>query len=151
MEGPQLDDQLAGPTYLEGLPYVDKNRVAVVGCSYGGLQTLMGAASGAGYKAAVVLSPGAESWEGNPLLQEALIKKVSDINISVFIIHPAQDASLAPGYALGPQFQQLGKPYRLKIFPPFGTAVQHCFGGGDTPGVEVWGADALTFLGNVLH
>ena len=153
MAGPQLDDQLSGLTYLESLPYVDKDRLAVVGCSYGGMQTLFGAASGKGYKAAVAISPGAESWDGNPLLQQALIKLVSSIDIPTFIIHPAKDASLAPGFALGPQFQQLGKTYGLEIYPPFGTATMHCFGGGGgtTLGIDVWGPAALSFLSNVLH
>lgn len=148
MEGPQLDDQLSGLTYLKSLSYVDANRLAVVGCSYGGIQTLLGAESGAGYKAAVAMSPGAESWEGNPLLQQRLIKAVSGINIPTFVMHPAKDASLAPGYALGPEFQRLGKPYGLEIFPPFGKAVDHCFGGGG--GRFVWGPEALSFLSNVL-
>lgn len=153
MAGPQLDDQLSGLTYLESLSYVDKNRIAVVGCSYGGMQTLFGAASGKGYKAAVALSPGAESWDANPILQQALIKLVSSINIPTLIIHPAQDASLAPGYALGPEFQRLGKTYGLQIFPPFGTAVQHCFAGDpkNPIGISLWGPAALSFLSNVLH
>lgn len=146
-EGPQLDDELAGLTYLKNLPYVDKNRLAVVGCSYGGMMTLLGAASGGGYKAGVALSPGAESWR-NPAIQQMLGKAVNGINIPVSIIHPAHDASLEPGLTLGPQLQQLGKPYGLEIFPPFGTAVEHCFGGGD--GGAVWGPEALTFLSNVL-
>jgi carboxymethylenebutenolidase len=151
MAGPQLDDQLSGLTYLQSLPYVDQSRLAVVGCSYGGMQTLWGAASGKGYKAAVAISPGAESWNANPLLQQALIKLMSNINIPTLIIHPAHDASLAPGFALGPQLQQLGKTYGLQIFPPFGTSVDHCFGGGTTPGNNVWGPAALSFLSSVLH
>lgn len=150
MEGPQLDDQLAGLAYLKNLPYVDKNRLAVVGCSYGGIQTLLGAERGAGYKAAIAMSPGAESWNGNKPLEDRLIRAVSGINIPVLIIHPAKDASLAPGYALGPEFQRLNKPYGLKIFPPFGseTSQGHCFGG---EGSQIWSPDALAFLSNVLH
>jgi len=47
----------------------------------------------------------------------------------------------------------LGKTYGLQIFPPFGTAVMHCFGGGgkDTLGIDVWGTTALSFLNNALH
>ncbi|HUI87146.1 MAG TPA: prolyl oligopeptidase family serine peptidase [Anaerolineales bacterium] len=152
MGSQELDDQLAGYTYLLSLPYVDKNRTAVVGCSYGGIETLLGAESGPGYKAAVALSPGAESWNGSPLLPPRLLKAVDDINIPTLIIHPAQDASLEPGYTLGPEFQRLGKPYGLQIFAPFGKAVQHCFGGGSPgEGESIWGPDALSFLSNVLH
>jgi len=41
LEGEQLDDQLAGLAYLKSLPYVDQSRLAVAGCSYGGIQTLL--------------------------------------------------------------------------------------------------------------
>ena len=48
LEGEQLDDQLAGQAYLKSLPYVDQSRLAVAGCSYGGIQTLLAAERGAG-------------------------------------------------------------------------------------------------------
>jgi dipeptidyl aminopeptidase/acylaminoacyl peptidase len=147
----QLDDELAGLTYMKSLSYVDPNRIAVVGCSYGGIMSLLGAESGAGYKAAVALSPGAESW-ANPNLQKRLLQAVDNIKIPTLILHPAQDASLLPGLTMGPEFQQLGKPYGLQIFPPFGGAVEHCFGGGGRgAGFQVFGPDALMFLSNVLH
>ncbi|MGA7194121.1 MAG: prolyl oligopeptidase family serine peptidase [Anaerolineales bacterium] len=153
MEGPELDDQLSGLNYLESLPYIDKNRIAVVGCSYGGTQTLLGAEHGGGYKAAVAMSPDAESWDAVPFMQQRLLKAVDNINIPTLIVHPAHDASLEPGLTLGPEFQKLGKPYALQIFPPFGTAVMHCFGGGgkDALGIDVWGTTALSFLSNILH
>src|SRR5258706_2709512 len=72
MEGPQLDDQLAGLTYLKNLGYVDKNRLAVVGCSYGGIETLLAAERNVGFKAAVAESPGAESW-ANKYFQARLL------------------------------------------------------------------------------
>jgi carboxymethylenebutenolidase len=148
METQQLDDQLAGQAYLKSLPYVDKNRLGVIGCSYGGIQTLLAAERGAGYKAAVAMSPAAESWLGNPLLQQRLIKAVSGINMPVILIHPAKDASLLPGPALAQEFQRLGKPYELKIYPPIGTPEQqsHCFGGAVAHGQEIWAADVLAFL-----
>src|SRR5437867_5093829 len=34
-----LDDQLAALKYLQSLPYLDKNRIAVMGFSFGGIQT----------------------------------------------------------------------------------------------------------------
>jgi dienelactone hydrolase len=151
METEQLDDQLAGLAYLKSLPYVDLNRLGVIGCSYGGIQTILAAERGAGFKAAVAMSPGAESWEANKPLQDRLIKAVSGINIPVFLIHPAKDVSLEPGIALGKEFERLGKPYLLKIFPEIGTEEQqgHCFGG--VPGNEIWGPDVLAFFGEYLH
>jgi carboxymethylenebutenolidase len=151
MAGPQLDDQLAGLAYLNSLPYVDKDRLAVTGCSYGGIQTLLAAERGAGFRAAVAISPGAESWNGNKYLQDRLIKAVDGINMPVFLLHPEKDANVAPGYVLGQEFQRLGKPYGLEIYPPFGPSDEqgHCFGGAK--GYHTWGPDVLWFLSNTLH
>ncbi len=151
LEGPELDDQLAGLAYLKSLPYVDKNRLGVIGCSAGGTQTLLAAERGEGYKAAVAMSPGAEDWGANPVFQQRMIKAVSGINIPVFLIHPAKDVSLLPGQTLAKEFQRLGKPYELKIYPDtVGTPEQqmHCFGGGR--GVEIWMPDVLPFFGKYL-
>ena len=55
MEGPQLEDQLAGLAYVKKLAYVDSNRLVVAGCSYGGIETLLAAERGAGLKAAMAM------------------------------------------------------------------------------------------------
>ena len=148
METEQLDDQLAGLAYLETLPYVDKNRIGVVGCSYGGIQTVLAAERGADYKAAVALSPGAESWQGNQPLQDRLKLAADNAKIPVLLIHPAKDASTDPGYALAQEFIKSGKPYGLYVFPPIGPEDKqaHCFGGG----INIWAASALQFLDNYL-
>ena len=153
METEQLDDQLAGLAYLKSLPYVDVNRIGVIGCSYGGIETIFGAESDtAGYKAAVAMSPAAESWQGNKYLQDRLVKAVSGIDIPVFLIHPAKDASLEPGKILGAELERLGKTYELKIYPEdVGTEQQqeHCFGGPG--GAEIWSADVLAYFAQYLH
>ena len=151
MEGEQLRDQLAGAAYLKTLPYVDANRLVVAGCSYGGIQTLLGAASAGAYKAAVSISPGAESWNGHQQIQQMLIRAVDRTNIPVLIIHPEDDANVAPGYALGQELQRLHKPYALHVYPPFGTAAEHghCFGGAQ--GMHIWAADAIQFLHDALR
>jgi len=43
LETSQLDDQLAGLAVVKGQPFVDGKRLVVAGCSYGGIQTLLGA------------------------------------------------------------------------------------------------------------
>lgn len=151
MEGPQLDDQLAGLDYLKGQSYVDTNRLAVVGCSYGGIETLFAAEKGAGFKAAVAESPGAESWDANLALQQRLLTAVDNINIPVFLLHPQKDASVSPGYTLGQEFQKLGKPYQLEIYAPYGSTDQqgHCFGGA--AGFQTWAPEVLRFLKYFVH
>ena len=84
MEGPELNDQLNGLNWLETQSYVDQNRVAVMGCSYGGIQTLLGAASdNANYKVAVAISPAAKSW-GNLPVRQMVLDTVNGIDIPTF-------------------------------------------------------------------
>jgi carboxymethylenebutenolidase len=150
METNQLEDQLAGLAYLKALPYVDTNRLGVVGCSYGGIETLLAAERGAGFKAAVAVSPAAESWDGNPELRARLGNAVRKITMPVFIIHPAKDASLSPGKELSAVQEKLGKPHEFKIFPATGPVAEqrHCFGGAQ--GTHVWAPDAIAFLKKYL-
>ena len=152
LAGEQLDDQLAGLAYLKGLPYVDQSRLAVAGCSYGGIQTLLAAERGAGYKAAVAISPAALSWNGNPSLRDRLILAAQKTQIPVFLIQPPKDASLEPSRVLGREFQRLGKSYTGKIYPEDIPAnVQtHCFGGIRT-GSHIWAKDVLEFLQEALR
>jgi hypothetical protein len=121
-----------------------------MGCSYGGIETVFAAERGAGYRVAVAISPGAESWEGNKLLQARMIKAVDGIKMPILIIQPSADTSLEPGKVLGAELQRLGQPYQLKIFPPSGTPALdgHCFGGA--AGGKIWAPDALAFIAGVL-
>jgi dienelactone hydrolase len=48
-----LEDQVAALQYLQTLPYVDKNRIAVMGFSFGGIQTMLAVERGPGYRVAV--------------------------------------------------------------------------------------------------
>ncbi len=150
LETEQLDDQLAGLAYLRSLPFVDTSRIVVTGGSYGGIQTLLGAERGAGYRAAVAISPAAMSWEGNPLLRTRLLEAVGKIEIPVMILQPPKDDSLEPSRVLGAEFRRLGKPFVGKVYPPEGPEDEqvHCFGGAK--GRHVWAQDALTFLEQVL-
>ena len=67
------------------------------------------AEKGAGYKAAVAISPGSESWDSNKYLQQALTNAVSSINIPVFLIHPEKDTSVAPGLCACPGIPEARK------------------------------------------
>ena len=151
LESGQLRDQLAGLAYVKQLPFVDATRIAVAGCSFGGIETLLGAESGAGYKAAVSLSPGAQSWADNPFLQERLVKAVQRSDVPTLLLQPAKDASLEPSRVLGKAAALAGKPLTAKVYPATGPreAQTHCFGGGK--GKDVWAEDAKAFLAQHLR
>jgi dienelactone hydrolase len=146
LETEQLDDQLAGLEYVKHLGYVDTSRLVVAGCSFGGIETLLGAERGAGYKAAIAISPAAQSWANNLLLRDRLVHAVQRISIPVFLLQPAKDDSLEPSRVLGAEFTRLKKPYVGKIYPADGPEEEqrHCFGGAR--GMHVWANDALAFV-----
>jgi len=151
LESSQLDDQLAGLAFVKTQPFVDTTRLVVAGCSYGGIQTLLGAERGAGYRAAVSISPAALSWRGNPDLRERLKKAVARISIPVFLIQPPKDASLEPARVLGPLLEKRSSSNRVKIYPAEGPEDRqlHCFGGAK--GMHVWAADVIAFLKDVVR
>ena len=151
LETEQLDDQLAGLAYLKTLPYVDSSRLAVAGCSFGGIETLLAAERDVGYKAAIAISPGALSWQHNPELQRRLVRAVRNINIPVLLLQPAKDASLEPSRVLGGEFRRLGKSFSGKVYPAVGPEDEqrHCFGGAK--GMHIWAQDALEFLSGALR
>jgi len=100
----------------------------------------------AGYVAAISISPAALSWEGNPLLQQRLVRAVQKIDIPVLLLQPAKDASLEPARILGAESARLSKRLTSKIYPATGPASEqaHCFGGAK--GMHVWAKDAKAFL-----
>jgi dienelactone hydrolase len=146
LETSQVDDQLAGLAFLKGQPFVDTTRLVVAGCSFGGIQTIFGAARHVGYRAAVPISPAALSWENSPELQTRLKDAVSKIDIPTFLIQPAQDASLEPAKVLGPILTRRNAANRVKVFPGTGPDAQqkHCFGGAQ--GMHIWGPEAVAFV-----
>ncbi|HLF69629.1 MAG TPA: prolyl oligopeptidase family serine peptidase [Actinomycetota bacterium] len=145
----QLDDQLAGLAFVRQQLFVDPARIVVAGWSFGGIQTLLGAESDAGYCAAVSISPAAMMWAGNPDIRARLKTAVIRIRIPVFLIQPPKDASLEPARVLGPKLEQRNKLSRVKIYPAEGPEDEqvHCFGG--PKGVHVWASDVLAFLNEV--
>lgn len=146
LETSQVDDQLAGLAFLKHQPFVDTTRLAVAGCSFGGIQTLFGATRNAGYRAAVSISPAALSWNNSVDLQNRLKAAVAQIDIPVFLIQPPKDASLEPARVLGPILEKRNKANRVKIFPADtpDALQQHCFGGA--AGMHIWGPEAVAFI-----
>jgi carboxymethylenebutenolidase len=144
----QVADQLAGLNYMRSLSYVDSGRIAVAGCSYGGIQTVLGAEANPGYRVAVDFAGAAQSWQGNPILQQRLIRAMQGITIPMFLLQAENDYDLAPTNTLSAELTRLGKPFQAKIYPPFGTTHEEGHGGFcEGGGTNIWGPDVLQFVG----
>jgi carboxymethylenebutenolidase len=151
MGSEQLSDQLAGLAYAKKLAFVDTTKLVVAGCSYGGIETMLAAERGAGFKAAMPISPAALSWRGHTVLQQRLIHAVDRIDMPVLLIQPPKDASLEPAKVLGEEAKRAGKTrFTAKVYPPTmpDSEQVHCFGGAK--GMHNWAAEALDFFGGVL-
>jgi hypothetical protein len=68
----QTGDVLAAIEYVGALPFVDRAHVAVAGCWFGGIVSLLAAERGEGIDAAVDFAGGAMSWARSPELQERM-------------------------------------------------------------------------------
>ncbi len=139
-----LDDQLAGLAWLRRQPFVQPGRIAVMGTSFGGVETVLGAEHGT-YCAAIDVSGGAESWAQAPELQSLMEQAVVNSRAPIFFFQPRNDYNLAPSRTLAAAMKRAGKVFKLKIYPPYGKSVgeAHSFGyfGG-----RIWGKDVFRFL-----
>jgi carboxymethylenebutenolidase len=145
-----LGDQLAALSYLKQLSYVDTGRIAVAGCSYGGIQTVLAVESNAeqnlALRVAVNFAGAAQSWRGSSSLRTRLITAVRKATIPVMFVQAENDYDLTPSRVLSAELQQLGKPYKLAIFPPYGNTREEGHGVFCSRATDVWGDEVLAFL-----
>jgi carboxymethylenebutenolidase len=142
----QVDDVLAGLNFLKSQPFVDPTRIAISGCSYGGIETLLAGERELGVRALVPFAPGAMSWENNQPLQDRLIRAVQVAKFPVFLIQAENDYSVGPSRALSKAAEKKDKDFRSKIYPAFGKGHQDGHWGFCSSATDVWGADVLAFL-----
>src|SRR6266700_240536 len=142
----EVDDVIAALNYLKSRPFVDPGRIAISGCSYGGIQTLLAGERDLGVKALVPFAPGAMSWQQNQLLQSRLIRAVDLARAPVFLIQAQNDYSLGPSHVLSQEANKKHKDFQSKIYPAFGSSHQDGHWGFCSSATNVWGADVLAFL-----
>ena len=145
LENRDMDDALSGLKFLRALRYVDAGNIALVGHSFGGSLTVLLAEREPNLRAVVVFSGAGYSFDRSPALRARLLTAMDRIAAPVFFIHAENDYSLSSGKVLDARREQIGKPHRLKIYPPIGRTVDD---GHDFLhlGVNIWEPDVFAFL-----
>jgi len=145
----QLQDQIAALNYLKSVPEVDVQRIAVAGCSFGGIQTVLMAEKGLGLRAAVDFAGAAQTWDNAPDLRQRMLQAVKQAQMPVFFIQAKNDYDTAPSRDLASAMEKSSKPHALQIFPNFGKthqdAHEFCIHGSD-----IWGPAVLDFLSQAM-
>jgi len=141
--------------YLKRLPGVDPQKIALAGCSYGGIQTVLaleaGADGQASFRAAIDFAGGAQTWRHSVALQQRMLAAVRSATVPVMFVQAENDYDLSPSHALAKELGKLGKPHKLAIYPPYGASVRDGHGGFCGRGEAVWGRDVLAFLDTALQ
>lgn len=145
LENGDMTDALAGLKFLRELPEVDVRKVAVIGDSFGGSLTLLLAEREPKLRAVVIFAGAGYSWDRSQELRERLFAAVARIQEPVFFIHATNDYSVGLGKELDARRAQLGKPHRLKIYPPIGKTAEEGHGFLYL-GVSIWDPDVFGFL-----
>jgi len=145
LENREMDDALSGLKFLRALFYVDARNVAAIGHSFGGSLTVLLAEREPNLRAVVVFSGAGYSFDRSPELRARLLAAIDHVAAPVFFIHAENDYSLSSGKVLDARREHIGKPHRLKIYPPIGHTVDD---GHDFLhlGVNIWEPDVFAFL-----
>jgi dipeptidyl aminopeptidase/acylaminoacyl peptidase len=146
----QNDDVMAAVAYAASLPHVDPKRIAVSGCSLGGIESLLAAERGTGIVAAVDFAGAAMTWSTNTPLQERMKSAARNAKVPVFFVQAQNDYDTTPSLVLSALMKSAGKPVRVHVFPANGTTHEQghafCHGGSD----PVWGEEVLAFLRDAM-
>ena len=139
-----LQDQLAALQWLKSQKFVQAHRIAVAGNSFGGIESVLGAAQ-ADYCAGIDASGGAETWGEVPELQSLMKSAVQKSNAPIFFFQAENDFDLSPSKVLFAEMRQAGKEAVLKIYPPYGSSSRdgHSFA---YLGSGTWFNDVFAFI-----
>lgn len=145
----QMDDQMAAYSWLSRQPFVDRQRIAVMGNSFGGIIALM-SAERLLVCGAVDAAGAAESWDDSPALQELMIRAATESKAPILLLQAKNDHSLAPSRTIHAAMLRAGKPSELRLYPPFGHNARegHAF---SYKGVGIWANDVHSFLGRACN
>ena len=148
----ELQDQLAALEYLRSLAVVDAQRMAIAGCSFGGIQTMLAAEQDLALRAGVNFAGAAYNWDSDDSrpVRERMLAAAENAKIPIFFIQAENDVSTRPTQELAERMREVGKPHQAKIYPAFGTtnAEGHSF---CRDGWDIWSEDVFRFLAQNMN
>ena len=142
----QMEDISAAVTYLQHRPDVDPKRIAVAGCSYGGIEALLAAERVDGIRAAVDFGGGAEMWATQGPLRDRMTRAARTARVPVLFVQAENDYDLAPSRGLGAEMVDAGRASKVAVFPPNGTTREAGHGLCAAFPSPVWGDTVAAFL-----
>jgi carboxymethylenebutenolidase len=144
-------DVVAAVAWLKTQSFIDPERLAMSGVSYGGIQTLLAAEKGLNLRAFVPFAPAAMSY-ANVALRERLVLAVQHAKAPIFLLQAQNDYSTGPSELLTPLMQARGDASRAQLYPAFGYSHQQGHGAFAcwSAGITVWGKDVVGFLDSVV-
>ncbi len=139
-----LSDQLAAFAWLKKQPFIQKERIATMGNSFGGIEVILGM-SHADYCAGVDASGGADSWKHSDALQALMKAEAKKIVQPLFLFQAKNDYDLAPSKTLYSLLKKNKQTVQMKIYPQYGVTEKE---GHSLPykGAEIWFEDVFSFL-----
>ncbi len=139
----EVADQLAGIDFLKAQPWIDPDRIGVIGHSYGGFMTLMLMARGGGYIRAGISTAPVTDWRlydthyterylGTPAVNQdgyrdsCVSTHVGSLRGALLLMHGMADDNVLFGNttALMKQLQEQRFPFELMLYPGAKHALQ---------------------------
>lgn len=152
------DDAFAALAHLRSLPFVDGNRVGVMGFSYGAMAALRTASASyvkrrfraAGFQAVVAFYPGCTGYHSNPQVHENLNNLYDDINTPLLMLLGELDDETPPGTCVdkAKPLRDRGLPVFWKVYPGTTHAFDLAHLGNRTLIREVPGRGKFTYRYN---
>jgi dienelactone hydrolase len=145
-----MKDVIPALSFFKGLAYVDQNRIAVAGCSLGGIQTVLLSEKNIGFRAAIVFAAAAQSWRNAPHLRELMTEAVRKATLPILFVQAENDYDLTGSRTLAAEMENSAKAHKRLIFPPFGNtpADGHAF---CRRGGSIWAPEVFSFLGETMQ
>jgi dienelactone hydrolase len=149
----QAADVAAAVAFVAGMSNVNAAQIAIMGHSYGGIETVYTNAMDVGQRVAVDFCGASESWSVNTSEHTALLTAVDAAVAPMFFLQPANDVNTTPTVTLSGEAgsrRAPGQVFQAAIYPPVPNVTTpqeaHARFVGDATQIAIWGPAVLDFL-----